>query len=85
MLALPQRTTSVPGAITIGHSKRHTTRETMGCRNDRSTTPRDTAVQKNALKLTELSSAADAYRYFSHDKLWQLFDGDRAALNIAHE
>jgi acetyl-CoA synthetase len=42
-------------------------------------------LNTQAVKLTDLTSAADAYRYFSHDQLWQLFDGDRDALNIAHE
>ena len=42
-------------------------------------------MNAQAIKLTDLTSAADAYRYFSHDQLWQLFDGDRDALNIAHE
>ena len=35
--------------------------------------------------LTDYSSYADAQRYCSKQRLWQLFDGDRAALNIAHE
>jgi acetyl-CoA synthetase len=36
-------------------------------------------------KLTEYTSYADAQRYSSSDKLWELFDGSRARLNIAHE
>lgn len=36
-------------------------------------------------KLTEYSSYADAQRHFSSEKLWELFDGDRAFINIAHE
>ncbi len=36
-------------------------------------------------RLTEYTSYADAQRYWSADKLWELFDGDRDALNIAHE
>ncbi len=35
--------------------------------------------------LTELTSYEDAQRHFAPDKLWALFDGDRARLNIAHE
>ena len=37
------------------------------------------------MKLTELTSYADAQRHFSSDKLWELFDGDRERLNLAHE
>ena len=37
------------------------------------------------MKLSELTTAADAYAHFSHQRLWQLFDGDRDRLNIAHE
>ncbi|HJQ59820.1 MAG TPA: AMP-binding protein [Vineibacter sp.] len=36
-------------------------------------------------KLTDYTSYADALREFAPDKLWDLFDGDRARLNIAHE
>jgi acetyl-CoA synthetase len=36
-------------------------------------------------KLTDFTSYADAQAHFSSDKLWELFDGDRARLNIAHE
>jgi acetyl-CoA synthetase len=36
-------------------------------------------------KLTDLTHYADAQAQFSPDKLWELFDGDRARLNIAHE
>lgn len=36
-------------------------------------------------KLTEYTSYADAQKHWSPDKLWELFDGDRARLNIAHE
>jgi acetyl-CoA synthetase len=36
-------------------------------------------------KLTDYTSYADAQRHFSPSKLWELFDGDRARLNIAHE
>jgi acetyl-CoA synthetase len=35
--------------------------------------------------LTDYSSYADAQRFCSKERLWELFDGDRAALNIAHE
>ncbi|HYB41404.1 MAG TPA: AMP-binding protein, partial [Candidatus Methylomirabilis sp.] len=36
-------------------------------------------------KLTEFTSYADAHRHFSAEALWELFDGDRVRLNIAHE
>ncbi len=36
-------------------------------------------------KLTEYTSYADAQQHFSSEKLWDLFDGDRERLNIAHE
>jgi acetyl-CoA synthetase len=36
-------------------------------------------------KLTEYTGYNDALRHFSADRLWELFDGDRSALNIAHE
>ena len=36
-------------------------------------------------KLTEYTSYADAQKHCAPDKLWELFDGDRARLNIAHE
>ncbi|MBY4898531.1 acyl-CoA synthetase [Cupriavidus sp. AU9028] len=36
-------------------------------------------------KLTEYTSYADAQRHFTQQKLWELFDGDKAFLNIAHE
>ena len=36
-------------------------------------------------KLTEYTSYADAQKHWSPDKLWELFDGNRAKLNIAHE
>ncbi|MES2227286.1 MAG: AMP-binding protein [Pseudomonadota bacterium] len=35
--------------------------------------------------LTSYMSYADAQQYFSSKKLWELFDGDREHLNIAHE
>ena len=35
--------------------------------------------------LTDYSSYADAQRHCSKERLWELFDGDRANLNIAHE
>ena len=37
------------------------------------------------LKLTALTSYADAQAHASPDALWDLFDGDRDRLNIAHE
>ncbi len=36
-------------------------------------------------KLTEYFSYADAQLHFSSEKLWELFDGDRNFINIAHE
>ena len=36
-------------------------------------------------RLTDYQSYADAQAYFSAEKLWELFDGDRERLNIAHE
>ena len=35
--------------------------------------------------LTDYTSYADAQAHFSGDRLWELFDGDRERLNIAHE
>lgn len=37
------------------------------------------------MKLTELSTYADAQRHFSSNKLWELFEGTRERLNLAHE
>lgn len=36
-------------------------------------------------QLTDTLSYADAQAHFSPDRLWELFDGDREFLNIAHE
>jgi acetyl-CoA synthetase len=36
-------------------------------------------------RLTDSTRYADAQAHFAPDKLWELFDGDRASLNIAHE
>ena len=36
-------------------------------------------------KLTEYTRYKDALEQFSPEKLWELFDGDRERLNIAHE
>lgn len=36
-------------------------------------------------KLTEYTDYADAQRAYSSEKLWELFDGNRQQLNIAHE
>src|SRR4030095_9172393 len=36
-------------------------------------------------KLTDYTSYADAQANFSPDKLWELFEGNRERLNIAHE
>src|SRR5580692_2410424 len=38
-----------------------------------------------AMKLTDFTSYADAQKHFASAKLWELFDGDREHLNIAHE
>ena len=47
---------------------------------------RSIAIEETApVKLTELSSYADAQRHFSSAKLWELFDGNREQLNLAHE
>ena len=35
--------------------------------------------------LTEFQTYADAQAQFTPDRLWELFDGNRDALNIAHE
>ena len=37
------------------------------------------------MKLTDLTSYADAQRHFSIPKLWELFDGNKTKLNIAYE
>jgi acetyl-CoA synthetase len=37
------------------------------------------------VKLTELATYADAQRHFAPAKLWELFDGNRERLNLAHE
>jgi len=36
-------------------------------------------------RLTDLTTYDDAWRHFSSEALWALFDGDRRRLNIAHE
>ena len=36
-------------------------------------------------RLTDYTTYADAHRHFSGAGLWELFDGNREALNIAHE
>ena len=36
-------------------------------------------------RLTDYTTYADAHRQFSGPALWELFDGDRESLNIAHE
>ncbi|MGB6105578.1 MAG: acyl-CoA synthetase [Pusillimonas sp.] len=36
-------------------------------------------------KLTDYTAYADAQQHWSPEKLWELFDGDESALNIAHE
>ena len=37
------------------------------------------------MKLIELATYADAQRHFASAKLWELFDGNRERLNLAHE
>ncbi len=37
------------------------------------------------MRLTDYTSYADAQAHFASEKLWELFDGDRERLNIAHE
>ena len=37
------------------------------------------------MKLTELTSYADAQRFYASERLWELFDGNRERLNLAHE
>src|SRR3954468_14078301 len=37
------------------------------------------------MKLTDFTSYADAQKHFASARLWELFDGDRERLNIAHE
>ena len=37
------------------------------------------------MKLTDYTSYADAHRHCSSAKLWELFDGSRERLNLAHE
>jgi acetyl-CoA synthetase len=37
------------------------------------------------MKLTDYTSYADAQKHWSPERLWELFDGDRERLNIAHE
>ena len=46
---------------------------------------KSTARLASRPRLTDLSAYSDAQRYFSRDKLWDLFDGDADWLNIAHE
>jgi acetyl-CoA synthetase len=37
------------------------------------------------MRLTDFTSYADAQKHFASARLWELFDGDRDRLNIAHE
>jgi len=37
------------------------------------------------VKLTDYATYADAQRHFAGDRLWELFDGTRERLNLAHE
>jgi acetyl-CoA synthetase len=41
--------------------------------------------KRRMAKLTDYTRYVDAQRHFSSEGLWQLFDGDRDLLNIAHE
>jgi acetyl-CoA synthetase len=43
------------------------------------------AEDYGAVKLTDFTNRQDALRHFSPAKLWELFDGNKNALNIAHE
>ena len=54
----------------------------LPCGNASAPGPRRIAVMP---KLTDFTSYADAQREFAPAKLWDLFDGDRERLNIAHE
>ena len=42
-------------------------------------------VSPRVTPLTDYTSYADAQRHFAPARLWDLFDGDRERLNIAHE
>ena len=35
--------------------------------------------------ITEYTSFEDAQKYYAKEKLWELFDGTRESINIAHE
>src|ERR1044071_8910182 len=37
------------------------------------------------MRLTDFTSYADAQRHFSGPGLWELFDGNKERMNIAHE
>ncbi len=37
------------------------------------------------MKLTQLTSYQDAHEHYTSARLWELFDGDRDTLNLAHE
>jgi acetyl-CoA synthetase len=54
----------------------------LPCGNASAPGPRRIAVMS---KLTDFTSYADAQREFAPARLWDLFDGDRERLNIAHE
>src|SRR3954447_19251150 len=45
----------------------------------------DAKAPSAAMKLTDFTSYADAQKHFASARLWELFDGDRERLNIAHE
>src|SRR5437879_12909575 len=42
-------------------------------------------ARSGVMKLTAFTSYADAQKHFASTRLWELFDGDRERLNIAHE
>ena len=42
-------------------------------------------MTRDMTALTEFQTYADAQAQFTPDRLWELFDGNRDALNIAHE
>jgi acetyl-CoA synthetase len=57
----------------------------QACNEQRSQQLQREAHRARPVKLTDLSSYADAQRHFSLARLWELFDGDRERLSIAHE
>src|SRR3569832_1666138 len=45
----------------------------------------DSRAFSPAMKLTDFTRYSDAQKHFASARLWELFDGDRERLNIAHE